>query len=69
MVKIIIFENPKESEGGRLPYMNAMVHKPSKEVEVDNICGGIDYIQRPRIHYEHLARVMEAKAKKINESL
>ena len=70
MLNYIDFENPPMTYS-IIPHAHCMIYKPSKvrrfeKVEVPRAdVGGVDYIQRPRIDYVHLAKVLEAKSKAI----
>ena len=61
----IIFKNPKESTH-RVP-TNCLPPKASRTLRErfsfvgKAIIAELDYISRPRTHYEHLAKVLEAK--------
>lgn len=61
----IKFINPPESEE-RVPLL-CLPPRINRSAIPRAVVQELDYIQRPRIHYSHLARVLEAKAKLINE--
>jgi hypothetical protein len=60
MYKLIIFENPAESTGKQS--LKCMPPKHLRSAENCTI-SELDYIQTPRTHYNHLAKVLEAKRK------
>jgi len=61
MYRLIIFENPPESTGKHsLP---CMPPKHLRTTQNDCTISELDYIQTPRTHYNHLAKVLEAKRK------
>lgn len=60
-LNIIQFVNPQLTYSG-LPHASCMIYKPKKEVAD---VSGVDYIHRPRINWQHYAKVLEAKMKQI----
>lgn len=60
-LNIIQFKNPPLTYSG-LPHAYTMIYKPKKEVAD---VSGVDYIHRPRINWQHYAKVLEAKMKQI----
>lgn len=65
MTNYITFINPPE--GTHKKPQPCMPPKTNRFTIPRAVVQELDYIQRPRIHYSHLARVLEAKAKLINE--
>jgi hypothetical protein len=60
MYRLIIFQNPAESTGKQS--LKCMPPKYLRSTENCTI-SELDYIQTPRTHYNHLAKVLEAKRK------
>lgn len=61
MPRYIQFVNPPLTYSG-LPHASCMIWKPEKQ-KAD--VSGVDYIHRPRINWQHYAKVLEAKMKQI----
>lgn len=68
MLNYIDFENPPMTYS-IIPHAHCMIYKPSKVLRFEKVdvpmadVGGLDYKQRPRVNYTHLAKVLEAKSK------
>lgn len=65
MFNFITFENPPESNKSViqpcLPPRPKSFRTWLRMIKNRPFCGGIDYKKEPCVHYDHLAKVLEAK--------